>query len=838
MAVGRITGPLLKANLLRDGVNLAFETDLLYLNVIDGKIGINTTPSALSPYDLGINGTTRTTDLEVTNQADIAEFTILGNTISSTNSTINLEPAGANAVVYQGKIVTGDLQISTNVIEVTASDTDLEINTLGTTAKVNVNSDMLVNGDLHVTGTITADGDIGGQITIGDSNTDNVVFNAEINSHVIPDVHNTYDLGSDPTVEYAPGEFGKAWRALYADTVVSTTLELEDLTVNNDLTVSGTSTFNGDVTLGDTSTDTVTFSGTISGNLIPTTTNFYDIGTDADRWSNGYFSRIEIDKLVIDNNTISTTNGNDDLIFIANGTGIVSVPSNDVQIDQALTVNGQTTLKGTEIAGDITQTGNVTQTGDFTQTGDTEITGNLTVSSYAQFEKIKIDSNVISTTTTDTDLTLEANGTGRIYVPTNDVLIDQNLTVDGLATIADVDVTSTLTAGSFSTGDILIDDNYITTQLTDSNLELKANGTGIISIPSNNVQIDQNLTVTQDLTVTTGTTSLKAVDVTGDITQTGDIELTGDFTTSGTVEVTGNITATGTLEVGDISISGHTIQVTTSGTDLDLRTTGVANIIFEDFKFTSNIIESTGVNQDIILQPQGTGSVIINSNQSLIIPVGSTADRPATGTEELGMIRYNTTLSRYEAWNGTYWIRLGGVHDVDGNTRILAESAPGANENILYFYADGNLTATIDATKLFAERFQTTGIDINGNTISALVTDTDLNLTTAGTGGVKVGNLRLRNNTIINTVSGAVTEIGKTGNGYVKITGTNGVVIPVGDTGSYPAVAETGMMRFNTFYGYVEVYTGTTWVNSAGATSGVTLAQAQDIGIVSALLFG
>ena len=90
MAVGRITGPLLKANLLRDGVDLAFETDLLYLDVINGKVGIKTTPSALDDYQLGINGTTRTTDLEVTHQADIAEFTILDNTISSTNSTIGL----------------------------------------------------------------------------------------------------------------------------------------------------------------------------------------------------------------------------------------------------------------------------------------------------------------------------------------------------------------------------------------------------------------------------------------------------------------------------------------------------------------------------------------------------------------------------------------------------------------------------------------------------------------------------------------------------------------------------------------------------------------------------
>ncbi len=834
MAVGRITGPLLKANLLRDGVDLAFETDLLYLDVINGKVGVKTTPTALDDYQLGINGTTRTTDLEVTHQADIAEFTILDNTISSTNSTINLEPSGANAVVYQGKIVTGDLQISTNVIEVTALATDLEINTLGS-GKVNVNSDMEINGDLHVTGTITADGDIAGQITLGDTNTDNIVFNAEINSHVIPDVHNTYDLGSDPTTLPTPG---KAWRALYADTVVSTTLDLQDLTVNGNFGVTGNSTFNGDVTFGDTTADTVTVSGTISSNLIPTTTNFYDIGSDTNRWADGYFSRIEIDKLVIDNNTISTTNGNDNLILTANGTGIVSVPSNDVQIDQALTVNGQTTLKGTGIVGDITHTGNVTQTGNFTQTGATEITGNLTVSSYAQFEKIKIDSNVISTTATDTDLTLEANGTGRIYIPSNDVLIDQNLTVDGLATIADVDVTNTLTAGSFSTGDLLIDDNYITTQLTDSNLELKANGTGQVLIPNNNVEITQDLTVGQDFTVTTGTTYLKAVSVTGDITQTGNINQTGDFTSSGTAEITGNVTATGYLQVADIKISGHTVESTATNADLSLLPNGTGDILFEDIRVTDNTFKSTGTNQDIILQPNGVGSVIINSNQSLIIPVGSTGDRPASPVN--GMIRYNTDLDRYEGYDAahTRWLQLSGVIDQDGNTYITAELTPGANDNTIRFVVNSALMAYIDANKLFAERIETNDIVIYDNQITTVATDTDIDLTTSGTGSVKIGNLKIRNNTITNSVSGAVTEFTATGSGYVKITGTNGVVIPSGNLGNLPAAPAIGMVRFNTFYGYVEVYDGVVWVNSAGATSGVTLAQAQDIGIVSALLFG
>ena len=988
MAVGRITGPLLKANLLRHGVDLAFETNLLYLDVINGKVGIKTIPDP--QYDLDVNGKVKSTNLDVTTQADIATFTISGNTIASSLGTINLEPSGTNAVVYQGKIVTGNLQVSTNTIEVTVADTDLAINTQGT-GIVNVNTSMYVDGDLHVTGNLQVDGDASGTITIGDSTTDNVEFKADVNSNIIPDDNNTWDLGSDPT---APTN-GQAWRNLYTHTLVSTSLEIDNLTVSTDLTVNGTSTFNGDVTVGDASSDTVTFNSKISGNLIPTTNQFYDLGTDANRWDTGYFNRIEVDGVVIDNNQIATTTGNSDLtltaagsgrIYIptnnvqidqqltvngdtslqattingnitqtgdvtqtgdytqtgnatitgnltvgtfgqfekiridsneisttttdtdlqleadgtgiilipnndvqidqnltvngtatfndltvtttitadalsdgdisienntitttltdsdleltANGSGIISIPTNNVQIDQALTVNGDTTLKDTTINGNITQTGNVTQTGDYTQTGDTTITGNLTVSTFGQFEKIRIDSNQISTTTTDTDLQLEAAGTGKIYVPTDDVLIDQNLTVNGLATIADVSVTNTLTAGSFSTGDILIDDNYITTQLTNSNLELKADGTGIISIPNNDVEITQDLTVGGDFTVTTGTTYLKDVSVTGDITQTGNINQTGDFTTSGTVEVTGNATATGSLTVADITISGHTIESTAVDTDLALLPSGTGDIIFENIRVTDSTFKSTLTNQDIILEPNGVGSVLIQSNQSLIIPVGTDAQRPASPVN--GMIRYNTDRNRYEGYysNSNKWLQLSGVTDQDGNTYITAELTPGANDNIIRFVVNNSLLAYVDATKFFAERFQTDDIAIYNDQITTVVTDTDINLTTPGTGGVRIGNVRIRNNTITNTVTNAVTEFGQLGTGYVKITGTNGVVIPTGDLTNLPASPEVGMIRFNTFYSYVEVWNGIQWVNSAGASSGVTLAQATDIGIVSALLFG
>ena len=60
MAVGRISGPLLKSNLLRNGIDLAFETDLLYLDVNKQRIGIK---NANPQYELDVNGTIRATNL-------------------------------------------------------------------------------------------------------------------------------------------------------------------------------------------------------------------------------------------------------------------------------------------------------------------------------------------------------------------------------------------------------------------------------------------------------------------------------------------------------------------------------------------------------------------------------------------------------------------------------------------------------------------------------------------------------------------------------------------------------------------------------------------------------
>ena len=221
MAVGRISGQMLKSNLVRDGVDLAFETDLLYLDVVNSRIGVNKS----SPlHDLDINGTTKTTDLEVTNQFDIGNLTVTGNTISSDLSTITFAPSGAEPTIYNARLVVDDIQILGNTISTEVSNSALELRANGT-GIVDIYGNTNITGDLNVTGNINATGNvtIGGNIVIGDSLSDSVTINASINSDLIPQTDNTVDLGS--------GAY--RWRNVYVNNLYTSVLNVTLLDVGN-----------------------------------------------------------------------------------------------------------------------------------------------------------------------------------------------------------------------------------------------------------------------------------------------------------------------------------------------------------------------------------------------------------------------------------------------------------------------------------------------------------------------------------------------------------------------------------------------------------------------------
>jgi hypothetical protein len=79
------------------------------------------------------------------------------------------------------------------------------------------------------------------------------------------------------------------------------------------------------------------------------------------------------------------------------------------------------------------------------------------------------------------------------------------------------------------------------------------------------------------------------------------------------------------------------------------------------FTFTDNRLQTTSTNEEIIIEPAGTGYVAIDTNSGLIIPVGTTGQRP---TAQTGMIRFNSTDGQVEVYNGTSWVAVGAVNTV------------------------------------------------------------------------------------------------------------------------------------------------------------------------------
>ena len=126
-------------------------------------------------------------------------------------------------------------------------------------------------------------------------------------------------------------------------------------------------------------------------------------------------------------------------------------------------------------------------------------------------------------------------------------------------------------------------------------------------------------------------------------------------------------------------------------------------IIGQDLTINENTI-STQV-QDLVIQPNAGKQVIVNSVTHFRIPAGNN-NQKSIAAPGPGSIRFNTQIQQYEGYSGTNWSSLGGVRDVDGNTYIIPESAPAANENILYFYNNNVNTIQLTETAL-----DFTGID-------------------------------------------------------------------------------------------------------------------------------
>lgn len=190
--VGRIGGQVLSDNLLRAGVDLAFETDLLYLDVINGRIGIKTSSPV---YDLDVTSDIRTTDLTIDSQGFIDNLKFVApNTISTIVGGIDIYINGGGQL-FHDRLITDNLLFDGNLISsISNSNIVFDPNGSGT---VELTTDTYLTGNMLVTGNIRMGGDLTGlgTLTLGDTIYDTVTVNTDFTQSIIPGDDILYDLG-------------------------------------------------------------------------------------------------------------------------------------------------------------------------------------------------------------------------------------------------------------------------------------------------------------------------------------------------------------------------------------------------------------------------------------------------------------------------------------------------------------------------------------------------------------------------------------------------------------------------------------------------------------------
>ena len=256
-------------------------------------------------------------------------------------------------------------------------------------------------------------------------------------------------------------------------------------------------------------------------------------------------------------------------------------------------------------------------------------------------DNLTLDGNTITSTDTNGNIELTANGTGTIEL---------NSAVNFAGA-------STFTGLLNADGGIAVDTNAFT---------VAGDGTG-------NTAIAGTLGVTGESTLASATIS--------DLTDNR-VVIAG---TAGSLEDDANFTFDGTTLalVADYTQTG-------TGT-----VTGQWNV--DNLRLDGNVLSTTNTNGNLTLTPNGTGYVVISGTNGLVIPVGTNAQQ---GPSVNGAIRLNSTSGQFEGYSNANWSSLGGVRSVDGLTFIIAETSPGNSDDTLHFYVATGASTNKEAMTL------------------------------------------------------------------------------------------------------------------------------------------
>jgi len=457
--------------------------------------------SAVNIFEATANGTNKISLKAPTSIASDIEFifpSVQGavSSVLTNDGSGNLSWASGSAnPVFTGIATFNTLQVDVNstvtvsgitTFESTADNTLGDVNTgavqidggVGIAKNVTVGAALSVTGDAYVVGLSTFEGAVefrGGTINLGDSANDNIVLGGEINSNVIPNTDDAFDLGSS----------SQQWRHLFIDGTaeiddlnVSGIATITDVNVGGAATVSGALDVNGGANIsgGEVTLSSATVSDLTAGRVVLA-------GTSGALQDDASLTYTDADGLTVANSGINVTGVSTFSTNVVVG-GDIRVNGNDIQASDG---NANITLTSntlTTFAGDIKVTGNDIQdsggSAALTFDGSTNVTANnnLTVTGTLTANGAVDLGNAVTDTIT---------ATGRFdssLIPLSDDAVDlgtsgnqwRHLFIDGTAEIDALNVSGVGTVATVRTGTIQASDGTAAITIADSTGNVTLNG--------------------------------------------------------------------------------------------------------------------------------------------------------------------------------------------------------------------------------------------------------------------------------------------------------------------------------------------------------------------------
>ena len=633
------------------------------------------------------------------------------------------------------------------------ADTEIQIaaTTIDMNGAADISGNLAVGGNLTVAGNATVTGTTtfnGGTLTLGDSASDNVVFGADVDSNIIPDDDDTYDLGSST----------QEWRNLFIDG-----------TANIDSLVADTADINGGTvdgaTIGASSATTVkgtTITATTA--FVPGTSDGATLGTTSLEFGDLYLADGGVIYLGADQDVTLThvadtgilLNSTRQLQFGDSGTYIhqsadgvldlvsdteIEINATTIDINGAVVASGEIAAASLDISGNVDIDG-ITNLDVVDIDGAVQIDATLTIGADDQgYDVILYGDTASANLTWDTSADdLIFNGAAGLIVPDGQFTLGSTAVTSTAAEINLIDGGTSRGTTAVASGDGILINDAGTMRMT--NVDTVSTYFSSHNVGGGNIVTTGALN-SGSITSGFGTidTGSSAITTTGVITG-GTLEATGD-TSSGDNAAIGYTAAEGLILTGQGSTNDVTIK-NDADTIVMRVPTGTDDVVFADNVTISGDLTVSGdtttvsttnmvVSDNLIELNNGASS---NSNDSgIVIERGSTGDNAIFMWDESADTFVLGTTTATGSATGNISVTDGALQagsldisgniDVDGTANLDVVDIDGAVDMATTLAVAGNVdfngdldvdgTTNLDAVDIDGAVDMATTLSVTGN---------------------------------------------------------------------------------------------------------------------------